>query len=305
VIFARKKKIKVSTRPRTTNYRGEQQKSKVFSYYDAGRTKTGTTAKKSSKTKRERRTYNWHHIPSVLASLAIIISIGYLLTINTNPKIVTIKRTGAPGLLRDQVVYQKAAQHFLSDSIVDHTKITINTAAFNANMKRQFPELGGVSITLPLMGRRPIVEIAAIEPSVILTTDKGGYLLDTNGKIVMPASEAHNLKSFKLPEVKDLNPSETKPGNSVLPGSEIAFIVGVANQLAAKNIGVESMVLPPLVDELHVRVSGQPYFIKFNTATDARIATGTYLAVKAKLEADHTTPTQYVDVRIEEKAYYK
>jgi len=54
-----------------------------------------------------------------------------------------------------------------------------------------------------------------------------------------------------------------------------------------------------------VKVKGVPYNVKFNLMGDARAEAGTYLAVKQRLEAGHVTPGSYIDVRVDERAYYK
>jgi hypothetical protein len=85
----------------------------------------------------------------------------------------------------------------------------------------------------------------------------------------------------------------------------VAFIQEVAGQLKAKNMAIDSLTLPALADELDVRVKGLPYFIKFNIQANPRQSAGAFLAAKQHLDSQHVTPSQYVDVRVEEKAYYK
>ena len=65
------------------------------------------------------------------------------------------------------------------------------------------------------------------------------------------------------------------------------------------------MTLPPAASELDVKIAGKPYFVKFNLqADDARRQAGTFLATQAQLQRKGITPAQYIDVRVEGRAYY-
>ena len=66
------------------------------------------------------------------------------------------------------------------------------------------------------------------------------------------------------------------------------------------------MVLPVGTSELDVKLTNQPYTVKFNLESGtARQQAGTFLATQAKLQSQNVTPGQYVDVRVGGRAYYK
>ena len=76
--------------------------------------------------------------------------------------------------------------------------------------------------------------------------------------------------------------------------------------MAAKHITITSMTLPPAADELDVHLTGVNYYIKFNLANDdARQQVGTFLATQAQLKSQGITPGQYIDVRVDGRAYYQ
>ncbi len=85
----------------------------------------------------------------------------------------------------------------------------------------------------------------------------------------------------------------------------IQFITRLDSQLKAEKLEVQAYTLPLLANELHVRLQGQGYYMKFNTENDSRVQVGTYLAVIEKLNSAGQAPTEYIDFRIEERAYYK
>jgi hypothetical protein len=86
----------------------------------------------------------------------------------------------------------------------------------------------------------------------------------------------------------------------------VSFIKTVAAQLSAQHIGVKAMVLPPAADELDVYLAGQPFYGRFNLETGTALQqTGTFVAVWRQLQGQGTTPRDYIDVRIDGRAYYK
>jgi uncharacterized Ntn-hydrolase superfamily protein len=56
---------------------------------------------------------------------------------------------------------------------------------------------------------------------------------------------------------------------------------------------------------LHLRIEGKAYLVKFNLRGDAREEAGAFLAVKQHLERAGKTPEQYIDVRVDNKTYYR
>lgn len=248
--------------------------------------------------------WHWRFLPSWLALVAIVASFGYILTVNTTPK-VTLAERGAAPLLRDETAYAQAAQDFLNSSLLNRSKITIDTLALSRAMLQQFPELKTAEVTLPLAGRRPIISLTPASPALILSTQNGLFILDDSGKAMLRTSEAAEPNAADLPLLADESGLEVAAGKSALPQDTVDFIQTLTAHLRAKELTVETMSLPAVASELHIRLAGQPYFIKFNTSGDARQSAGALVALKQRLEAGHQTPSEYIDLRVEGRAYYK
>ena len=76
-------------------------------------------------------------------------------------------------------------------------------------------------------------------------------------------------------------------------------------QLEAKNISIKTLQLPNLINELRVVTTEKDYFIKFDMYGDARLQTGTFLALRKRFISQNTSPVEYIDVRVPERTYYK
>lgn len=247
----------------------------------------------------------------VAAVAAVVLVVALVLNsifLTRNPTIVVHSQAdGSQLLLRSQDVYQEAARAVLAGSLANTNKITIDTGKVAAELQKQFPELGYVSVVLPVFGRQPVVRVQTVQPALVLASSRTGgvFLVDDSGRAVMEAAAVAASVKQKLPVVQDQSGLALSVGDSALPRGNVSFITEVVGQLSAKGLKVVSMVLPASSSELDVRIEGAPYTVKFNLRGDARVGVGAFLAVKQHLEREGKTPGSYIDVRVDNKAYYR
>lgn len=235
---------------------------------------------------------------------AVIISLFNILSLSTNAKVLPVGQQSKGSFLRDQATYEAAADQFLAGSIWNRNKVTIDTGRFRQQMKSTFPELADVSLALPLLAHRPVVYLEPAQPAMVLSAANGSFVLDTNGRALLSSADLASTKG--LPQVTDQSGLQIERNHQVLAADDVRFIQTVSRQLAAKRVGVAAMTLPPSSSELDVRITGQPYQVKFNLRDDdPRRQVGTYLATIATLQRQKVTPAKYVDVRVDGRAYYQ
>lgn len=216
----------------------------------------------------------------------------------TNPQ-------GVP-LLRSKQDYQNGLADILGSSLLNQNKLTINTTKLTNELTAKYPELDKIEITLPFMGRRPVVEATTSRPALFLSTSSGSYIVDGKGRAIRDIKDLPaDARALAIPTVKDQADIDVSVGKAVLSKQDVTFITTLYQQFTAKQMSISSIELPPLASEIHVRLSGKPYYIKFSLLTDSRIAVGQYLALDQELSAKKITPSEYVDSRVEEKVYYK
>ena len=245
-------------------------------------------------------------LPTVLAALAIVYSLGYLFTLETNPRIVVLGPEDRTSLLQDDSVYSEAAQEILENSIFNRNKLTINTDSTAEHLMNRFPELKDVVITIPIASHRPVFELEPALPTLILASANAGpFVIDAEGRAVVRTEDATSVDQLSLPHVTDESGLELVIGTPVLPQEDITFIANVYKQLKAAKLTISSMTLPPIPNELHVRLKDDKYYVKFNISGDARLQSGALLAVKKELRIKRITPRAYIDVRVKDKVFYK
>jgi hypothetical protein len=294
-MFSRKNK-NISRRPVL-----DRPTSSVFSYHASRSPYAANLGRHEQPAARQSFSVQWHWLPTWLAALAIIASLCYIGTLTTNPRIVMASDAGA--VTRPASVYQAFAQSQLQSSVLNKAKLTINTDSLAKQMQEHFPELDAVSVTVPVFARRPIIQVQASVPAFALSGKDGVFYIRSNG---MASVKLGDIAGGGSPQVVvDQSGLPVAPGKLALPKDTVAFLSEVIRQVRAKGLVIDQIILPAVPYEAQLRLKGQPYYVRFSTNGDARTEVGTFFAVKEQLDGQHAVPKEYVDVRVEERAYYK
>ena len=279
------------------NSRNNDSNNGIFSYYQ-NRDQSGSNnsqAKLSNK-----RSNIITNIPVILSVIAIIASIIFV--ISTNPSIVIVNKdsllaTGDNVDELDQIVSKK-----LKQSLLNKSKITINTDKIQNELLNEIPEATDIAIALPIISRSPVVYVRIAEPSLLLNTqDKNDFVLDEKGRAISEVSK--DMK--ELTQVKDSSGLAINLGDQAIPARQISFINRVREQFRKKNYKIEYFELSKNANELLVKLRGEKFVIKYNLSGDERLQSGTALATLKYLKQKSIKPSLYIDVRVEERAYYK
>lgn len=306
----RKSSIRLSNAPRQRQPSAEQPKAPAFAYW-ARRTdaelNTGRLTRRAALQAAPGRLRRLllRRFGLIILLVALVVSLLNVLTLTNDVRIMPLTN-GETTFLQDKQVYQQAAREILSNSIWNHNKITVNTDHVNRQLLKRFPELSSANMTLPLLSQRPVVYVQAAEPALLLTTRAGGFVIDNRGKALLSAEALPDDLRQSLPTITDRSGLRVRLKQQALSGDAVNFILVITKQLAAKQFTVSNMVLPSASSELDVSLEGQPYIIKFNLENgNARRQAGTFLATQVRLQSQHTVPSQYIDVRVPGRAYYK
>lgn len=230
----------------------------------------------------------------------------YVSTLTSQAKIIINDSAADQSVLQDVAVYESAATDILRQSLLNQNKITISTTGLTKQMKARFPELADVQVSLPLLNHRVQILLTPSRPVLILATTSGSYALDAGGVALVTGARLANLSTLQLPLVTDESNLAIDLRQQALPSDDVLFIATVLSQLKARDINVASASLPAGTSQFDVRLEGQPYLIKFNLASDSsEQQIGTLIAVYDRLKQQGVTPGQYIDVRVNGRAYYR
>jgi hypothetical protein len=249
-----------------------------------------------------------HSVAFFLVVVALIL-IVFEMQLSAVPKVVALTNTSDAPFLQSTDIYQREAAQLFQGSLSNRNKFTVNAPAIESALQAKFPELKDVSVALPILGHQPVVYVQPASPALILAADNGTFVIDENGRALIKADATTQLDNFKVPTITDQSGLQIQLGRQALAHQTTAFIQTVVRQLQARHISVKAMTLPAASSELDVYIGGKPYFVKFNLqdteSNAANVQTGTLLALKQYLERRQKTPSQYIDVRLSGRVYYK
>lgn len=289
------KKTKVEVR-RPTNEIGRPRP--AFSYYAGDGPKIDTVKKRQRNEQKHTFVKKVRLVPSLIAIAVIIVSLFFNTTLTQSA---ATKFVGDPSPYRSVNGYAEGIQKVLSSSVWNGNKLTINIHTTELALLRAFPELDAVNVALPIVGRRPTVTMHARTPSLLLTTSTKAFVIDSSGKIVAEPSQLISSQREKLQIVEDKSGLVLRAGDQALQASTVSFIVAIKAQLVAKQLEITQITLPTVPNEVDIKIKDQKYYIKTDSTGDARVQIGGYLATKN----DGVEPVEYIDVRIEEKVFFK
>lgn len=293
---------------RSSRRQTPEAKNSVYSYYQNRTTRTeGAVRSTPDPAPKRSKRFPVQHVPTFILVIAILISVVFLSTVDPNPRMVFLDGEGnqpSPAL-RDEAVYQEAAARFINDSIVNRSKFMIDTNGLESYMRNEFPELAAVSVTIPIMGRRPVIDLQATRPAFILQSSTGSYLVGNNGVALIKTSDLRSVSKLNVPTVQDESGINLEPGKAALPSEQATFISTVLEQLTKQSIEVESLTIPTSPYDLHIKIKDKPYFVKFNILEDPLQQAGSFVALSRRLEQDRVEPKEYIDVRAGERVFYR
>ncbi len=243
-------------------------------------------------------------LPTMLSIGVIALSLSYGTILNAKPRFQVVNGLDTE-LLRAPSFYETEASAIMKRSVFNYSKLTINTTKLAQDLSAQYPELGRVSIIIPLSGRRPVIEVRPAAAAIKLSGSGGTYIIDKQGRALLKDEETASNLAGDIPYVIDQGGLQLEKGKQVLSLNTINFITGLTHQLKAKSFVLEAITLPAIPGEVHVRLKGQAYYIKFDAFGNPREQAGTFIAAHEKLAASGSVPGEYLDARVPEKAFYR
>lgn len=182
-----------------------------------------------------------------------------------------------------------------------HVKFLFNTTEQSDRLMTKYPEITNVTWTNPVFGTTATMR-ADIRPArFVLESSSGTYIVNDQGKVIGLLSDAIATPKIKIIDQTGFN---IQVGKNVISSTDAEFLNTLVDQLTAKGVTVESLILPPLAQEVHVKAD-KPYIIKFSFNSDPLQAAGSYIAMRQRLTGEQKQPTEYIDVRAGERIFIK
>lgn len=265
-----------------------------LTYYSARQAPADSPFEKTSRSPKRRL---FSKAIDFLIVAAVLAAIAYSLIVSPNPKIELDSEVYHP-----ISAYRQAATAALG-SFHNRNKLTFNDKDLILNLQRQFPEISNASVDLSLFGETPKLKLTIAAPSFFINSQGVNYVVDSEGVAVDRSTALPRIKN--LPIIIDQTGFNSRAGTRVLSAQAVRFINVVINQTKHAKIPIASMTLPALAQELDLRTSDRGYFVKLYLGGDPLVQTGQFLAARHQFDQTNNQPSQYLDVRVPGKIYFK
>lgn len=238
----------------------------------------------------------------LIVALIVVAGVFYFQSLSSSAK---VKITGKESL-RSAEVYENAVKSEMNSSKLNISKLTFNSTKIENDIKSQFPEIENIKISLPIFSHEPTFDISLGEPAALLVTSEKTYFIDGSGRALFTLADVPSSFDKKgLITVNDTSGHGIILGKPALTSSQIRFIKELRGQTSAKGINIDSMTLSNGGSVLNVAFSESKYTVKFSFMADARQSSGAYLAIRDQISQGNIKVSEYVDLRIPERAYIK
>ncbi len=293
---------KPSSRDEPRNLRSQASRRPRFSYYSGISDRTRSEKADAAIDLSSSRS-RWRWLPTILAVTVMIGCILYSLTVAPHPSVESFNEGPSP--YRPLEEYGAAAEQIMRGNAGSLSKLTINTKDVERQLLERFPELKAAAIRLPVLGRKPHLVVDIEPPAILLATPSKSFILDQTGTVISEVSSLDEEARAGLVVVQDQSGLSISIGKHAIPSHTVSFITAVIAHLEANNLTASELTLPKSANQLDIHIQELPYYVKTDVAGDARLQIGSFLAVKESLAGEGITPAEYIDVRVEEKVFYK
>jgi hypothetical protein len=206
-----------------------------------------------------------------------------------------------------EVFHQNADYKLAADKLLRglrySNKITFSESSLTEQLQTQFPEITGARVELPILSQTPIMHLRISDASFVLNNNGQSYIIDSEGVAVAKSSSYPGAQ--KLATVEDQSGFKVSVGKQVMSAGAVKFVNTLTKQSQHANVAINSLILPKLAQELDLKTTDRPYYVKFYLGGDVLLQSGQFLAARHQFDTTNSQPAEYLDVRIPGKIFYK
>jgi cell division septal protein FtsQ len=173
----------------------------------------------------------------------------------------------------------------LSDHRLEKLLLAREPQLAQVKVKRQWPH----ALLLQVTEKELVLE---------WTTGTKKYLIDAGGSVVGEGEHSQLLA------VTDQTGLAVRVGDRVVPGRFVAFCQELVRQRQLAGLEIKQVEIAISTSEVSVHTQ-YPYVIKFDTTRGAEAQLKDLAKVQQELKRLGRTPSEYIDLRVADKAYYR
>jgi cell division septal protein FtsQ len=194
---------------------------------------------------------------------------------------------------------QKAVHAALRQQLFGKSTLTFNAGAVGGYLEQSDLGIKEANVSRSLPGTIKIKVVERI-PSLIWQSGGGKYLLDSDGTIIGPVSAKYQA----LPVVEDSTGLPVKVGGRAVPSQFVSFSREFIRRLPETGLAASQVTVPVTTSEIYISTN-KGFGLKIDTTRPPGDEIADLKLVLGELAKSHQSPSQYIDLRVEHKAYYK
>lgn len=301
----RKRSKKDSQREAVRNSNSSVGQQRVISYYTASRRQLDNFERHSSRndsslaySRFERFRSSWFLVICVIASGIVLL---YIASLSTTP---SLKVTGEH--YRTTTVYQERVSTAFGGDIRNRIKLLLQSSSLQESIQKAIPEATSVTVSSSLLGHHPSVKIITDTPVAIFSQPGNVDILISNrGRLMLPAADATEYKVADLPIIQNQTGVIGEAGEQFMRPDEAKAFSDLHKQYTAEH-SKPLYTLAATPHELYAQEAGRGGYVgKYLLVDSIIIQFGALRATENKLKELAQNPSEYIDVRLADKAFYK
>lgn len=226
-----------------------------------------------------------------------VVLLATLVLVSQATRLQEVKVSGNQALEAANV--QQLAQQGIDKQWFGRNTLLLNGGALTAALEAAEPAIKSAEIKRRGFHAIEVV-ISERQPSLNWKTNGVSYLLDVDGTVIGLSTVAY----AKLPTVVDTSNLPVKEGERVAPAAFVTFCSEFIKALPQAGLQVAEVTVPETTSEIHIKTD-KGFILKLDTTRPAAGELADLKAVQTELTRAKKTPAEYIDLRIEHKAYYK
>ncbi len=187
----------------------------------------------------------------------------------------------------------------MSAQLLGDNLLTISSSRLQSSVVAEIPEIKELIVSRKWPHGLK-VQVVEREPSLAWKSGGVLYLLDADGTVIQPITD----KLGRLPVVVDTTNLPVRVGNRVVGSGFVSFALGVVKGINGLSLPLDQLSITDSTSELTAQLKTS-YAIKFDTTRPVAPQIGDLRKVLAELSKEGKKPAEYIDLRVDGKAYYK
>lgn len=229
-----------------------------------------------------------------ICGLAIVVGLLFQLTVNISIQ------TPDPRSSRHAAKYIKALNEYYAARPIERFRFFLDSNSVEKFFLQKAPEVKSIRVegdslassSVKLMFRQPVAQWSS-----------GGklYFVDDRG-----VTFEQNYFDTPGVEVRDESGVPTKEGQEVINRQFLSFLGQAVSLFSQHKLQVSEVVLPVnTVRQVWFKIEGRPYAIKMTVDKSAQAQVTQAITTMQHLDARGLSVSEYIDVRVDRRSFYK